>query len=293
MRIMFFGFSLIFVFTVCLHAQPQYYNYGAVGNTSSFPMGVSGGKAVCWLYLPGAFNQPSPCPSGQQITRISLYYTGGGRTYSNFRILMAQDTITNLTQGQFPSEQWDTVYFRASVAYFGGTYWGGANLDHPFPYDPTKSFLLIVEHCAAPGSGMNIRQSNLGGVKRVWSVGGCPFTPNPTSDDYTPSTGINVEPALGTNTQHNNVPVDYYLSQNYPNPFNPTTQISYAIPSAGNVKLVVFDILGREIATLVNEFKTAGYYGVNFDASNLASGIYVYRIEAGDFRDTKKMLLIK
>ena len=206
---------------------------------------------------------------------------------------MAQDTITNLTQGQFPSELWDTVYFRTSVAYFGGTYWGGANLDHPFSYDPTKSFLLIVEHCAAPGSGMNIRQSNLGGVKRVWSVGGCPFTPNPTSDDYTPSTGINVEPALGTNTQHNNVPVDYYLSQNYPNPFNPTTQISYAIPSAGNVRLVVYDILGREIATLVNEFKTAGYYGVNFDASNLASGIYVYRIEAGDFRDTKKMLLIK
>ena len=97
----------------------------------------------------------------------------------------------------------------------------------------------------------------------------------------------------GVNSNQNNVPVDYNLSQNYPNPFNPTTNISYTLPKTGNVKLVVFDILGREISTLVNGVKTAGTHVVNFNASNLSSGVYFYRIEAGDYTATKKMMLVK
>jgi hypothetical protein len=98
---------------------------------------------------------------------------------------------------------------------------------------------------------------------------------------------------LGTKNTNTQVPNSYSLSQNYPNPFNPVTNISYAIPKAGNVKLVVYDVLGREVATLVNEVKTPGSYKVMFDASNLASGVYMYRIEAGDFVNTKKMMLVK
>jgi hypothetical protein len=86
---------------------------------------------------------------------------------------------------------------------------------------------------------------------------------------------------------------EYSLSQNYPNPFNPSTSIKFSIPKAGFVKLVVFDILGREAAILVNEFKNLGQYSADFNASHLASGIYFYRIEAGDFTQTKKMLMIK
>jgi hypothetical protein len=92
---------------------------------------------------------------------------------------------------------------------------------------------------------------------------------------------------------NNQIPETYALRQNYPNPFNPSTKISYLLPKASDVKIVVFDILGREVATLVNEFKPAGTHTVEFNASNLASGVYLYRIEAGDFRDTKKMLLVK
>jgi len=88
-------------------------------------------------------------------------------------------------------------------------------------------------------------------------------------------------------------PKDYKLSQNYPNPFNPVTKISYQIPQAGNVKLTVFDFLGREVVTLVNEYKQAGYYDANFNASSLSSGTYFYRIESNNFVTTKKMLLIK
>jgi hypothetical protein len=89
------------------------------------------------------------------------------------------------------------------------------------------------------------------------------------------------------------IPKTFALEQNYPNPFNPVTVIKYQLPSAEKVSVKVFDILGKEVATLVNENKQPGYYEVSFDASNLASGLYFYRIEAGSFVETKKMMLIK
>ena len=90
-----------------------------------------------------------------------------------------------------------------------------------------------------------------------------------------------------------NVPVKYDLQQNYPNPFNPTTKIRYSIVNPDVVKIKIYDVLGREVKTLVNEFKQAGSYEVQFNASNLASGIYLYRIESGNFVQTKKMILLK
>jgi hypothetical protein len=89
------------------------------------------------------------------------------------------------------------------------------------------------------------------------------------------------------------LPDTYELSQNYPNPFNPNTSIEFAIPNSGIVKLVVFDVLSREISTLVNGHLDAGTYMVKFDASGLASGTYFYRIESGSFVAVKKMVLLK
>jgi hypothetical protein len=89
------------------------------------------------------------------------------------------------------------------------------------------------------------------------------------------------------------MPTTYTLYQNYPNPFNPTTNIKFSIPQSGNVKLVVYDVLGKEVATLVNNFLSAGSYNFDFNARGLASGIYLYRIEANNFVKVNKMLLIK
>ena len=89
------------------------------------------------------------------------------------------------------------------------------------------------------------------------------------------------------------IPNFYALQQNYPNPFNPATKITYALPKAGNVQLKVYDIIGREVATLVNEVKQPGIYTVDFNASNLASGIYFYKMQSGDFNAVKKMVLVK
>ena len=98
---------------------------------------------------------------------------------------------------------------------------------------------------------------------------------------------------IGVTNNQNEIPKEFALTQNYPNPFNPTTVIGYMLPRSSNVKLIVYDMLGREIKTLVNEFKQAGSYNVSFDASSLASGVYFYRINAGDFTDVKKMMLVK
>jgi hypothetical protein len=90
-----------------------------------------------------------------------------------------------------------------------------------------------------------------------------------------------------------NEPYNYSLSQNYPNPFNHSTTIYYSIPELSNVVLKVYDVLGKEIVTLINKEMQTGVYEVEFDATNLPSGIYFYTLRAGVFRNTKKIMLIK
>lgn len=91
----------------------------------------------------------------------------------------------------------------------------------------------------------------------------------------------------------NEIPKKFSITQNFPNPFNPTTNISYDLPYDNFVSLVVYDISGREVTNLINEFKTAGIYNVSFNGSNFSSGIYYYRIKAGNYIQTRKMLLMK
>lgn len=104
-------------------------------------------------------------------------------------------------------------------------------------------------------------------------------------DNPVNSPGVNLDDYL--------LPKSFELSQNYPNPFNPSTTIEYSIPKNAEVTLKIYDIVGREVATLVNEYKSTGKYIVNWNASNLASGPYFYRLSAGDFTQTKKMFLVK
>ncbi len=96
-----------------------------------------------------------------------------------------------------------------------------------------------------------------------------------------------------TISEGNDLIVEYKIEQNYPNPFNPVTQIRYSVKEPGLVQLRVYDALGKEVANLVNENKETGLYSVDFDASNLPSGVYIYRMQSGDFVSSKKMILIK
>jgi hypothetical protein len=128
---------------------------------------------------------------------------------------------------------------------------------------------------------------------RVWTASADSFY------FYTSSTIVGIE-----NTK-NRIPVEYSLSQNYPNPFsarggsasggNPSTTINYSLPKPGYVSLKVYNILGEEVAVIVNEEKEAGYYCLKFPANNihLSSGIYIYQMKAGDFTSIKKLVLLK
>jgi hypothetical protein len=102
--------------------------------------------------------------------------------------------------------------------------------------------------------------------------------------------------ATGTNDVKlvdNQIPVSFALDQNYPNPFNPSTEIRFSLPVNGKVSLVVYNILGQEIATLLNEVKSAGNYSVRFDATSVPSGTYFYRLESSGRSEARKMLLLK
>ena len=101
------------------------------------------------------------------------------------------------------------------------------------------------------------------------------------------------EPVTFVENLNLGIPDDFRLEQNYPNPFNPSTKIRYGLPKESNVVLTVYNILGEEVAKLVNDVQSAGYYEASFAATNLSSGIYVYRISAGNFSQIRKMLLIK
>jgi hypothetical protein len=97
----------------------------------------------------------------------------------------------------------------------------------------------------------------------------------------------------GVSPAHGEIPLRPGLDQNYPNPFNPSTVIGYRVSTASHVSIRVFDSLGREVGTLVDEDRQPGNYSVIYNAGRLASGVYVYRISAGSFADTKRMLVVK
>ncbi|MCH7723661.1 MAG: T9SS type A sorting domain-containing protein [Bacteroidetes bacterium] len=99
--------------------------------------------------------------------------------------------------------------------------------------------------------------------------------------------------SVNNSTNDNGLPKEFALFDNYPNPFNPTTTIEYSIPEASFVELKIYDILGGEVASLVKENKPSGKHSVKFNASNLPSGIYFYRIVSGNFTATKKLILLK
>jgi len=122
---------------------------------------------------------------------------------------------------------------------------------------------------------------DISGCMVGWSAG--------TTGTTSKMTGVPV----GINDPSSEIPATYSLMQNYPNPFNPTTNITFAMPLAGNVELKVYDLLGKEVATLVTGNLNAGTHVVPFDASALASGVYIYKITSGSFIDSKKMVLIK
>jgi len=170
----------------------------------------------------------------------------------------------NITNGTAPfSYNWESNY--------GTGTWYSVGNTNPINFgggDPNNYWTLRVTVTDAQG-----RQAQ--GATNIYFTGsGGPYSARPDNIDKP-------------------LPTVFSLDQNYPNPFNPSTTISYALPKEARVKLTVFDVLGREVETLVNETKSAGVYQAVFNSSRLSSGTYFYRLQAGEFVQTKKMILAK
>ena len=278
--------------------NPPYYNYMAIEYPNSFPFNETGGKEIQWLVNPHEFNQPSPVQPG--VINALYFYMAGAAThkFNHFLIKLGQTTLTSLPQGVIYSGRLDTVFYADTVTLssaYGG--WMEIPLQRFYNYDTSKGFIIDISQCGYTGSGpMTVNQNVVSppDLRRCFIAGttSCIFTYE-GQDGTIAHCGVNIISLTGMQPVNHRVPEAYSLLQNYPNPFNPTTVIQYGIPRSGNIELRVYDILGKEVTTLVNGLKQAGTYSVRFNGENLASGIYFYTLKAGDFVSTKKMLLVK
>ncbi len=228
-------------------------------------------------------------------------YIAGGYPFTNTLVIGTiganANTITWAAGPPFPS----VTKSRLGGVGVGDRFYmvGGNNSAGTTSSDSTFIFQTTTNTWTAlasvkPSQSHNISSSvvywKVGDSVKVACVGGTSGTVTATNSFHVIACGPTVVSSPGIT---NEVPSNYSLEQNYPNPFNPSTKINFSILKSGMVELKVYDILGREVAIIVNEYRIAGNHTVDFNASNLASGVYLYTLKAGDFTNTKKMLLIK
>ncbi len=292
---------LFLIFAICpfLQAQvPQYANSTAVQLPNKFPFNEAMGKRVQSLYLPAEFIYPSPAPPGNIRTLYYLFAVAlGPYTYSDFTVRMGQSDITNLVSGVWFDGQLDTVFHRSSVTFSAAAgSWLEIHLDRSIAYNPARSLIIEVQQCAVPGAAsVGSATGVVFGNRRNVSTGGesCPFLNVGATDGIIHTIGFTFGTPTNSGNQSSSVISSYELLQNFPNPFNPETTIGYSVPESGNVDLRVYNILGEEVAVIVNDFRNAGKHYSRFDASDLPSGIYYYKLSSGNFSDIKKMTILK
>jgi N-acetylneuraminic acid mutarotase len=220
-----------------------------------------------------------------------IYAIGGHNATSTLATVEAFDPATNTWSTKAPM---NTARYGMYVGVVNGKIYvaGGSDINSLTAtasvesYDPaTNTWSLETSMPTAKAFGVG---AAVDGV--LYTIGASTTSglaiPNSLVRAYTPIT-TSVE-VLSTN-----IPSFFTLEQNYPNPFNPSTKISFALPERGNVSLKVYDLLGGEVAQLVNGEIEAGSYDLSFNASDLPSGIYFYKLQAGSFVETKKMILLK
>ncbi len=219
--------------------------------------------------------------------------TVGSPAMAGFSVKM--QTISASTITSWTTTGWTEVYTSSSYVP-AGTGLQYIQLTTPYYWNGTGN--LLVEICFDNSSWSS--NTTVAGTTQTGTVvhnhvdgsTGCTLTATSTASTR-PNACMIINTATGVNQQGTNVPQVYSLSQNYPNPFNPATKINFAIPKQGLVTMKIYDVLGREVRTLVNEVKNAGNYTVDFNASELSSGVYFYKLESQGFSDIKKMMLIK
>ena len=214
---------------------------------------------------------------------------------NGFKVKLQNTTATSLTG--FVSTGWTICY--DGVFTLPGTGWQYITLTTPFYWNGTDN--LLIEICYnnssytqySPVYATANAGKTWGQYSDLSSGDGCTQLTSGTAQTNRPNVSLVLNLVTNQERIASTIPTKFKLYQNYPNPFNPITVIKFDLPKESFVKLKIFDVLGREVKTLVNEVKLSGSYTIDFNASDLSSGVYFYRLETGNFIEVKKMLLIK
>ena len=213
---------------------------------------------------------------------------------NNFTIKM--QNYSGSTISSFVTSSFTTVYQPSGGYTVPGSSWQEITLSSPFLWNGTSN--LLIEICfdnTSYTSNTTVNGTTMSSVNVHYhkdNGAGCTDV-GVSSTTARPNLKLTFSPSTGLNENLSELPKEFSLAQNYPNPFNPVTKINYAVPRQSLVTIKVYDVLGKEVARLVNETKTPGYYSVDFDGTAFASGAYFYKLESGTFSDVKKFILIK
>lgn len=314
------NFLLIFSFLVCISPISKTFAQIDLGNIVPLAYASTPGNTV---FVGPLGNTPRTYQLlinsnqltgmvGQYVTAIAMRIPTSSTSawpvsdviYNNFDIYLAESVLPSQRRATFDS---NIVGTKTQVRSGSLTIQTGA---YPFNETPNRFGTEIMFNTPYHYVGGNLliemRHSGFTGTSRSIDAAGTSAPGYGTSfsacweGNYTATTGITgnfavIQLTSLTTGIHGEPTVadEFSLKQNYPNPFNPSTMISFTLPTNEFVTMKVYDKLGREVRTLVNENKTAGTHSVNFFGDDLASGIYFYKIQAGSFTETKKMILVK
>jgi len=237
------------------------------GNPGGYIFGIDQGQSVSWYFLaPNKFLGNISDAYGQSLIFDLRQSSLDNQNNNSDDISLTNDTLTlhfNLVHNP------QTFWTRYSIPLKEGRLWINASTGNP----ATQSEMQMVLS--------NLTELRIRGEYRTG--------PDTGDLDNVMLHGV----TTSIDEQSNSIPEKFQLFQNYPNPFNPTTKIFYSLSKSGNITLKVYDMLGREVQTLVKEFKSSGSYAIDFNAGKLSSGIYFYRLQSDNFMATKKMLLLR
>jgi len=247
------------------------------------------------LYLSNELIAGGGSPSGGIINRISFNVASYAPQMMNGLEIKLQNTLANNITS-FENNYWTTVYQGNDFIEQNG--WKTFNLTTPFFWDGSNLLIDICFNNSFYTTNSLVRATNanykvIHQHADLTSGNGCTDLTTPQSFNTRPNIVLDIPVLTGNENQGSNLPADYRLYQNYPNPFNPSTKIKFDLPEPGFTTLKIFNILGQNVATLINENKNEGTYVLDFNASNLPSGIYFYKLISGDFIQIKKMIYIK
>ena len=233
-------------------------------------------------------------PGATYSWKVRAFY--GGTTYGNYSTTetFTVDPGANAVQPLIGSPDKVTINTSTPTISWVIPVQSKSKLTYELVYSKSEdmSDAQVIEGIENPFTQLNGLESE---KKYYWKVRS--KTPDGQYSDYSPRASFSTDNTTLVEEKET-IPSKFNLSQNYPNPFNPTTTIKYSIPTVGtahelSVHLAVYDVLGRKVATLINQRQETGTYSVQFNAANLPSGIYFYRISSGNFMAVKKMQLLK